>query len=158
MYKALITDMSKVLLFAKNPDYTGGLNELHEELTQKGDYDFWSYFEINQELLDFYGKINKKLPVHIFTSKYVQEYPPLKEKLEGNFSGILSAKRMGIHKSEDSTYEELAKQIGFQPEEILYVDDKQINVDAARGAGLDTIKFESNEQVMSEIEIKLSET
>ena len=83
MLKALITDLSRVLLFPKEAEFTGSLNGLHEKLfKEEGDYDFWKYFEINQELLAFYAELNKDLPVYVFTSKYIQEYPPLKERIQ----------------------------------------------------------------------------
>ncbi len=146
MTKSIITDFSRVLLFPKDKKYTGKLNQLHQDLVKNGDYDFWEYFKLNEELLGFYK--NQKLPVYIFTTGHIQEYPPLKQKLEGVFEGIFTATGMDVQKDQKETYEKLAGMIGVEPNEIAYVDDLLKNVEAASKAGCQVIQFTGNKGVI----------
>ncbi|UBV43793.1 HAD family phosphatase [Deinococcus taeanensis] len=43
---------------------------------------------------------------------------------------------VGVHKPEPGAYLHAAQQLGVPPREILFVDDKQENVDAARAVGM----------------------
>jgi len=153
MYKALVSDLSRTLLSAADENYTGKLNGLHEKLIEEqGDYDFWSYFRLHQDLLAFYKTLSEKIDVYIFTTKFIQEYPPLAEKLEPIFKDIFSARRLGLQKKlEPEAYKVVAEKIDLEPKEILYIDDKQANLDAAMEAGMTVIKFESEEQAIKDI-------
>lgn len=151
MIKALITDFSRVLLSPVDKTYTGGLNPLHRELSARESYNFWEFFELNQELLEFYKTLSEKMDVYLFTSEYIQEHPAIYPTLEKTFKNIFSAARHELKKSEPETYKIVADMVRVSPEEILYIDDKQSNLDPAKIAGMSTILFESNEQVMEEI-------
>lgn len=151
MIKAIVTDLSRVVVKPKDTTYTGSLNALHDELLKSGDYDFWQYFELNKELLKFYIKLKEKIKLYIFTSKYIQEYPPLKEKLVRVFDRILSASRLDIKKSNPESYKQIAKEINLEPDEILYIDDNDENIKAAQEAGLTTIHYQSNDALIEEI-------
>ena len=148
MIKSIITDFSRVLLFPQDNEYTGRLNQLHQELLEDGDYYFWEHFELNDELLDFYKNISQKIPVYIFTTGCIQEYPQLKQKLDGVFEGIFTATGMEVQKDQKDTYIKLAGMIDVEPGEILYIDDTVKNAEAAKKAGCETIRFTGNDEVM----------
>lgn len=151
MIKALVTDFSRVLLSPVETNYTAGLNTLHRELTSRGEYNFWEYFQLNETLLKFYKTLGEKLPVYIFTSEYIQEHPALQPHLAGVFVNVFSAATLNIKKSDPTTYKIIAEKIKLLPEEILYVDDKQSNLDRASEAGMNVLIFNSNEQVIPDI-------
>ena len=152
MIKALVSDFSRVILSPADKNYAGGLNLLHKELSAKGDYDFCKFFQLNQDLLAFYKTIGGQINVFVFTSEYVQEHPALQPKMEGIFKGVFSAARLGLKKTKSETYKIIADKIDLKPEEILYIDDKQANLDAAKEAGLAVILYESNEQTKEDIQ------
>lgn len=158
MIKALVTDFSRVLLSPREVDYAGGLNALHRDLTGRGDYDFWEYFQLNEELLEFYKTLGQKIRVYMFTSEYIQEHTALQPKLERVFVKVFSAARLNIKKSDSETYRVIAEKIGIKPEEILYIDDKQSNLDCAAETGMSVLRFDSNEQVIPEIKHNLTKS
>ena len=151
MIKAFVSDFSRVLLSPKDDHYIGGLNALHKKLSASGDYDFWSYFRLNQDLLIFYKTLGERLDVYIFTSELIQEHPVLQPELVGVFRDIFSAIRLGLKKIDPQAYFVIAKKVGLPPEEILYIDDKQENLEAAKEAGMAVILFESNSQAKEAI-------
>lgn len=151
MIKALVSDFSKVLLFPTDSNYTGSLNDLHKELSARGDYDFWTYFRVNQDLLAFFQAIGNRINIYMFTTEYIQEHPALQPKLDGVFKDIFSGVRLGLKKADSSAYKTIAEKIGLKSEEVLYIDDKQANLDAAKQAGFNVILFRSNDQIIADI-------
>ncbi|OGH77671.1 MAG: hypothetical protein A3G08_04215 [Candidatus Magasanikbacteria bacterium RIFCSPLOWO2_12_FULL_47_9b] len=151
MIKALVSDFSRVLLSPKDNNYTGGLNALHKELSASGDYDFWAYFQLNQELLAFYKTISEDTGTYLFTTEYIQEHPALQPHLTGVFKQTFSGGRLGLKKTDAQSFRFIAAEIGFTPQEILYIDDKQENLDAAEEAGIVTILYQNNTQVIKDI-------
>lgn len=151
MIKALVSDFSKVILFRKDDPTLGKLNEHHEGLQQKGDYDFWNHFTLNTELLDYYQKLSSNIDVYIFTSEYIQEHPPVMKKLKPKFKDIFSAIRLGVSKADPQAYIKLSGLINKSPGEILFIDDTLPNIQAANDAGLITVQYRDNESAMREI-------
>lgn len=151
MIKAFVSDFSRVLLTPKDDNYSEGLNDLHKKLSANGNYDFWSYFKLNQDLLTFYKTLGEKMEIYLFTTEYIQEHPALQPKMESVFKAIFSSARLGLRKTDAQAYQTIAGKIGLKPEEILYTDDKQTNLDAAKAAGMVTVHYESNEQIIRAI-------
>lgn len=156
MIKAIISDLSRVLLFPVDEKYNGKLNALHKKLLQSGDYDFWKYFKINEELLEFYQKISLKIDFYMFTSGTIQEYPPLKEKLDPIFKTVFSATRLGVKKDDPEAYRKLADIIQVEVNEILVVDDDQKIIECIKKTGMITFQYENNEDLIRYIEKELN--
>ncbi len=153
MIKAIVSDFSRVILSSKDNNYDGKINGLHEKLLLKdANYNFWNYFVLNQELLEFYNRIKNELNIYIFTSRYVQQHPPLKEKLEGIFKDIFISTDLGVKKIDREAYLLIADKIGLDTSEVLLIDDRQINIDVAKEVGMATILFKTNKETIKNIE------
>lgn len=151
--QALVFDFSRVLLFAKDPDYKDDLNPLHRKLLeQDADYPFLEYFYLNQELLDYLGELGTKRRF-IFTSGIIQDAPAIQANIRGVFEAIYSAEKMGVRKTEPDAYRQLCQNIQLQPHEVLFVDDSQRNLDAAAQTGMQTFLFTGNEGLLPALEI-----
>lgn len=157
MIKALISDFSRVLLFPKNRNYKDSLNSLHKELSVRTGYKILDYFELNNELLDYYRSLTGKLDLYIFTSETIQDAPDLRPFIRPVFKGVYSALKMRTSKKEEEAYKRLASTLGLAPREIIYIDDGQANVEAAKKAGFQTILYQDNESLKSELQTKLAE-
>jgi putative hydrolase of the HAD superfamily len=64
---------------------------------------------------------------------------------------ILSCE-VGLIKPDPAIFHETVKRVGARPEEVLFVDDREANVSAARGTGMVAIRFQSPKQLRSELE------
>ena len=155
MKKVLISDVSLVLLFPKDRNYLGSLNQLYKDTRNKPNFDFFDYFEVNTQLLAIYKKHIAKLDYYIFTSDAIQDEPVLQPYWQDLFTGIYSAAKMGVHKSELRAYATLTAEIRAQPKDILYIDDSQTNVSAANSCGLNAFVYQSNAQVEELLESQL---
>lgn len=151
MIKAIISDLSRVLLFARDEGYEGKLNDLHEQLMADGDYDFWAYFKLNTELLEFYSSLALPDGVHIFTTRYIQQYEPLQSVLEKTVRSVYISRDLGSKKDDAISYQRLVSELDLAPEEIIYIDDLEKNIAAARAAGLQAVLHEDNQITINHI-------
>jgi HAD superfamily hydrolase (TIGR01509 family) len=63
----------------------------------------------------------------------------------------LSGEDYNLSKTDPQAYEFIAKKLGKQPSEILYIDDQENNIEAARLAGLQTLHFKNNTDLLNEL-------
>lgn len=146
--KALLFDFSRTLLFPKNPHDSRDLNDQHQEFRHQQGYQLFDYFELNQEMLDFVHQIKDRLPSYIFTSgSMIGGAPDLQAHLT-DFVKIYSGADLGLDKQTPEAYTAVAEDIGLPPEEILFIDDSMSNIVAAEKAGMQTVLYTSNEEVM----------
>lgn len=160
MSKLFLFDFSRVLLFAKDPSYQGDLNPLHDRLTSSPDrgFSFFNHFELNQDLLNYLeANKGKGIDFAIFTSGDVQKDQELvsSRKLDV-FSRILCLEDLNgalpnPSKTDPETYLEVCKALGYQPQDVLFVDDSAKNIAAATAAGLKTKHYLSNEDLFPEL-------
>ncbi len=152
MVKAVVFDFGRVLIFPKDKEYFGGLNELHRVLSESPNYKFSDHFVFNDELLQFIKeeKVTKRFESYLFTKGKIINSPECKSFLENVFANVFSADLFKIKKSDTSTYSFLADKIDIAPPQILYVDDTRTNTEAAENAGLQTITFRNNMQFETE--------
>ncbi len=155
MVKALLFDFSRVLLFPKDTSYAGSLNEKHKELSKTSDYKILDHFFLNDELLNFLQGLKEKYILCLFTSETIQDAPEFSSILNSTFKKSYSGIKLGITKKDSVSYTAIAKDLSLSPEEILFIDDSWENLQAAQKAGLDTIQYSSNEQVVEGIKTKL---
>jgi FMN phosphatase YigB (HAD superfamily) len=153
MTKTIITDLSRVLLFPNDPSYRGSLNDLNNELLKENQhYSFFDFFRLNDDLLLHFSRINRITPVFIFTSQNIQEHPAIKSTLGSAVSGVLSAQELSVEKSEPEAYEKLVESLGLEPEQAVYIDDNQSNLDAAAKIGIKTIRYTNNKATMAKLD------
>jgi epoxide hydrolase-like predicted phosphatase len=75
------------------------------------------------------------------------------------FEFVVDSAFVGMRKPEPGIYELTLERLeGVAPEACLFVDDVDVNCDAARELGLNAVHFRSNEQAIGEIEALLGES
>lgn len=151
MITTLLFDFSRVLLFSKDAEYKGMLNSLHSENSKKPDYRFFDYFELNEELLDYLEKIKDRFSFYIFTTGTIQNVAEVRERTDPIFKRVFAAAEVKVSKKESEAYLKIAKEMGKNPNEILFIDDTKENVKAAKEAGLKTIHYHSNKQIFTKL-------
>ncbi len=152
MAKILLFDFSRVLLHPKDPDYSGSLNDLYHSLLAKESYDFFAYFALNTELLDFLRTIKTKFSLYILTSEIIQNAPEIRGILDEILDDVFSAKNLGLSKKDPQIYRLIAEKLQKNPNEITFIDDTIENIYPAKEAGLQTISYTSNKQLIKELQ------
>ena len=152
MITTILSDFSFVILFPKNSSYAGKLNNLNFKLTNKHDnYDFFSYFELNQPLLDYYKSLKKDYSINIFTAGTIPNHPSLKKIINPIFDHIFTTKDYNISKTDPSSYKLIAEKLGKKTKEILFIDDQKANLQAASEVGIITIHYKDMSQLNENI-------
>ncbi len=148
--KAILSDFSNTLLFPVNREYRGSLNALYNQLKDTGEFDFWQHFSWNGHLYSQYQQFKLKgIKLYIFTTGGIQADKALTEKMQLFDSVFTVASIDGLEKETPQAYLEIAQRIQTDPQEILFIDDTQANIDAASKAGLSTKLYKSELIVLS---------
>jgi putative hydrolase of the HAD superfamily len=65
---------------------------------------------------------------------------------------IIYSHEVGIAKPDKRIFELTCEQLGVQPEEMIFLDDAERHVIAARGLGIHAILFQETAQAIADIE------
>lgn len=71
--------------------------------------------------------------------------------LDERFDGVWASCHLGVRKPDPAFYERLLDRTGHVPEQCLFVDDRAVNVDAARAAGMRAHLFTSAEDLRARL-------
>lgn len=152
MIKALLFDFARVLLFQKDRSYLGTLTSFYYHMAGSPDSTFSTYYQFNEELLEFLVTIKKTYPLYLFTTGVTYKDPEAQRVLKDLFVKMYSVGELGMSKDDPKAFEWIATDIGVKPGEILYVDDKPWYVKTAKRAGFEAIQYISNEQLFGNLE------
>ena len=75
-----------------------------------------------------------------------QRYPLLH-----HFDDFVLSYEVGVMKPAAGIYAEAVRRAGAPPQECFFVDDKHVNVDAARQASIDAVQFEGRDRLENEL-------
>ncbi len=148
MIKVLLFDLSNTILFAKDKNYIGGLNALHNELQATiPNFVFLDHFELDFELLSMLQSLQSSYVIALFTSETIQDSPAIRPTLDKVFDPIISAQTIGFHKTNPEAYRHISEILNIQPNEMLFVDDSLKNIQAAAQAGCKTHRYQNVESL-----------
>ena len=136
---------------------------LGRELTSMRD----TYFENlhpNEPMIDYLrGLRSDGIRLALLTNN-VREWEPLwRAKLpdvDELFEVVVDSGFVGMRKPEPGIYELTLERLGsgVRADECLFVDDIEVNCDAARALGMTAIRFHDNEQAIAELNAALGRT
>jgi len=104
---------------------------------------------VNQELLSLVNKLRKK---GIITAVLSNDGSTLRQLMEDEgiaeyFDKIFVSSELGMMKPDPWVYKHVITELGVEPHEIIFFDDRQANVDGALRVGMQAERFELNDQV-----------
>ena len=67
------------------------------------------------------------------------------------FESCLLSHEIGVEKPDPKAFEILLKELDVPAQDVVFIDDKEENVAAAKTLGIDAIVFESTDQIKSEL-------
>jgi putative hydrolase of the HAD superfamily len=141
-------------------DFLAGLGrELREELDHEPELHRFSetYFEAldpNEEMLALMSTLRDAGFRMALLTNNVREWEPLWRQMvpiDEIFELVVDSAFVGMRKPEPEIYELTLERLGAAAEECLFVDDVDLNCDAARALGMQAVHFRSNEQAIPEI-------
>jgi len=92
-------------------------------------------------------------PLYALTNFSRETFPRACQRFDffGWFDGVLVSGQVGVIKPDRRIYELLFSTFAIDPENALFIDDRQDNVDGARAAGMDAIRFSSPQQLRADL-------
>lgn len=84
-------------------------------------------------------------------ARETNEYRFEKFGLHAYFEFAFSSCYLGLRKPEPAIYERALEMLDAPAERVLFIDDREENVDGARNAGMKAIRFEGAEALKSEL-------
>ncbi len=147
----LLFDFSRVLLFPTDSAYSGSLNGLYKDKKQEKSFDFFNYFSLNKDLLDYLKSNQDTFELFMFTSESIQDAPELSPYIKPLFKKIFSALDIGHAKKDPQSFREIVKNLNVEASDITFIDDSLENIQAVEQAGLKTIHYVNNEDLFKQL-------
>jgi putative hydrolase of the HAD superfamily len=89
----------------------------------------------------------------------VREWEPLWRSMlpiDEIFELVVDSGFEGVRKPEPAIYELTLERLGVAAEAVLFLDDLEVNCDAARALGMQAVHYRSNAQAIAEVESALA--
>jgi len=137
VYDADLGLISQDVMFEKLAQMAGApAKQLEEE--------FWTYVRIDNKMVKLIEELRAKNRVALLTNAIVPFFRQITAKydLERLFETILVSSEEGLAKPDPAFYKRIVERMAVQPTDCLFIDDNQINLDAARSIGMKALLFE----------------
>ena len=120
---------------------------------------YFDALDPNQPMVDLMGDIKRRGYRMALLTNNVREWEPLWRSLlpvDKIFELIVDSAFVGMRKPEQEIYDLTLERLGVPARSCLFVDDVELNCDAALELGMTVVHFRDNGQAIAEIEATLS--
>jgi putative hydrolase of the HAD superfamily len=120
---------------------------------------FFQHLHPNDELFAFMRVLHGRGYRMAILTNNVREWEPLWRSMlpiDELFETVVDSGFVGLRKPDPAIYELTLERLGVPAASTLFVDDMEINCDAARALGMQAVWFRSNAQAIADIERALS--
>ena len=121
----------------------------------------FAHLTVVSEVVDRILQLRKRgFVTGLLTNNIAEAWPTVTDGLEVEklFDVVINSAFVGMRKPEERIYTYLLEQLEMSPENVLFLDDNRVNIEAARACGLEAIKVDEPIRVWAEIERILEET
>ena len=121
---------------------------------------YFQALDVNEPMIDVMRDARSRGYRMALLTNNVREWEPYWRAMvpvDEIFEVIVDSAFVGLRKPEPEIYELTVERLGdgIHPSDCLFVDDVEVNIDAARTLGMQAVHFRSNEQAIPEIEAAL---
>jgi putative hydrolase of the HAD superfamily len=122
---------------------------------------FFEHMEPNEPMVDYLRDLRARgLRMALLTNNVREWEPRWRAKLpeiDEIFEVVVDSAFVGLRKPDPRIYELTLERLGgVRAEECAFVDDLEINCDAARELGMTAVRYESADQAIAELERAIS--
>ncbi|MFD3789127.1 HAD-IA family hydrolase [Streptomyces cyaneofuscatus] len=107
----------------------------------------------NEELVAYLRGIRRRCRLGILSNSFVgaRERETALYRFDELVDEIVYSHEIGINKPDPRAFEAACAALGVRPEDCLFVDDVLVNVEAARGLGMQAHLYEDNARTIARI-------
>lgn len=116
---------------------------------------FFAALRPNDELFGFMRRLHGRGYRMAILTNNVREWEPLWRAMlpiDEIFELVVDSAFVGLRKPDPAIYQLLLERLGLPAGAALFLDDLEINCDAARALGMSAVHFRSTDQAIAEIE------
>jgi putative hydrolase of the HAD superfamily len=127
-----------------------------DDITVAEFHALWNHnFSENEEMAELLQSLKGKHPLALLSNTNESHFEALesKYKVTRHFGLVFLSYLLRLQKPDLRIYEHVIKAAGLHPEEIVFIDDRGENIDAARSLGIVSIQFENPTQVKKELRL-----
>jgi epoxide hydrolase-like predicted phosphatase len=108
----------------------------------------------NTELMTYFSNLRPKYRTAILSNSFVgaREREQAAYGFEDMVEFIIYSHEVGLQKPDPAVFQLLCDRLNLPPAEIVYLDDVDVHVNAARAHGIHAVQFIENSQAIAEIE------
>jgi epoxide hydrolase-like predicted phosphatase len=134
----------------------GRLDGLDESATEELLAELWDWYsgELNIEMADYFQRLRPRYRTAILSNAAAGGRR--EEERRYGFSAmadvLVYSYEVGIEKPDRRIYEITCERLGVRPSEVVFLDDLEVNVVAARQVGMRAVRFQSTAQAIYEME------
>jgi putative hydrolase of the HAD superfamily len=123
---------------------------------------YFERLEPNRPMIDFVRDLRARGVRAALLTNNVREWEPLWRaklpEIDELFDLVVDSAFVGLRKPDPAIFTLTLDRLGgVEPERCVFVDDLELNCEAARALGMAAVRFESSEQAIPAIESALSE-
>jgi epoxide hydrolase-like predicted phosphatase len=146
------------------------LEEIHEKMgevlgmseAQVNDYmeEMWASYlgTLNQELYDYFKSLRPRFQTALLSNSFVgaREREEEAYKFSEVCDFIIYSHEVGLQKPKPAIYALTCEELGVSPQEVIFLDDRESLIEAAKAFGMQGVVFRDNAQTIAEIEAIIS--
>ncbi|MFL5833964.1 MAG: HAD family hydrolase [Solirubrobacterales bacterium] len=124
-------------------------------------HQFFGALDPNEEMIALMRELKTRGLRMAMLTNNVREWEPLWRSMlpvDEIFEEIVDSAFVGCRKPEARIYQLTLERVGSPAEACLFIDDLQVNCEAAEAAGMTAVHFRDNEQAIGEIRAALDGT
>lgn len=121
--------------------------------------DLWAEYlgTLNHELLEFFASLRPRYTTAILSNSFVgaRQREQAAYGFEDVCDLIIYSHEEGLKKPDPAFYRLACERLNIEPHEMIFLDDIEVVVEAARDFGINAILYRSNQQAIAEIQALL---
>lgn len=122
---------------------------------------FWDIYmgNPNEEMIAYFRALRPRYHTGILSNSFVgaREHEEERYGFTSMVNVAIYSHEEGVRKPDRAIYALICERLGARPDEIIFLDDVEQNVAAARDYGIHAIQFRDNSQAIAEIQACLRE-
>ena len=122
---------------------------------------YFDHLHPNERLIEYMRALKDRGYRMAICTNNVREWAPLwraKLPVDEIFSVVVDSAFVGLRKPEPEIYALTLERVGVPAQAALFIDDIELNCDAARALGMRAVWFRSTDQAIEEIESALADS
>ena len=118
---------------------------------------YWSADDVNWVLLDFIRNLRPRFKVGLLSNAWddLRETMHTRWDIDGLFDELIISAEVGLVKPDPRVFYLALDRLGVEAPEAVFIDDMQVNVEAARQLGMAGIQFLDTRQTLVELQAML---